>query len=69
MLFLHGTGDPFAQPDLLSGVVKRLGRRATLHEVEGGDHSFNVRGRKMPPAEVGASLAPAAVDHLRKLPA
>lgn len=69
MLFLHGTGDPFAQPDLLSGVVKKLGRRATLHEVEGGDHSFNVRGRRMPPGEVGASLAPAAAEFLRKLTA
>jgi uncharacterized protein len=69
MLFLHGTGDPFAQPDLLSGVVKKLGRRATVDEVEGGDHSFNVRGHKRPPGEVGASLAPAAAEFLRKLTA
>ena len=61
MLFLEGTGDPFAEPDLLSGrVVKKLGRSATLHQVEGGDHSFNVRGAKATPREVGASLAPAA---------
>jgi len=58
MLFLHGTGDPFAQPGLLAMVVRKLGRRATLHEVQGGDHSFNVRGHRLPPAEVGASLAP-----------
>jgi predicted alpha/beta-hydrolase family hydrolase len=57
MLFVQGTGDAFAQPDLLGGVVQKLGRRATLHQVDGGDHSFNVRGRKRPPGEVGASLA------------
>ncbi len=58
MLFLHGTGDAFAQDDLLQAVVKKLGRRATLHQVEGGDHSFNVRGVKASPRDVGASLAP-----------
>jgi predicted alpha/beta-hydrolase family hydrolase len=65
MLFLHGTGDPFAQPELLAAVVKKLGRRATLHEVQGGDHSFNVRGHKRPPAEVGASLAPVAAPFVQ----
>jgi len=67
MLFLQGSGDPFAQPDLLGAVVKKLGRRATLHEVEGGDHSFNVRGRKLPPREVGASLAAVVAAFVRKL--
>jgi predicted alpha/beta-hydrolase family hydrolase len=65
MLFLHGTGDPFAQTELLAAVVKKLGRLATLHEVEGGDHSFNVRGHKLPPAEVGASLAPVAAPFVQ----
>ena len=67
MLFLHGTGDPFARPDLLAAVVKKLGRRATLHEVEGGDHSFNVRGHKLPPREVGASLALVAAEFVQAL--
>jgi predicted alpha/beta-hydrolase family hydrolase len=67
MLFLHGTGDPFAQPELLAAVVKKLGRRATLHEVEGGDHSFNVRGHKLPPHEVGASLAEVAAPFVQGL--
>ena len=42
MLFLQGTRDQFAQSDLIAGVCHRLGRRATLHSVEGGDHSFSV---------------------------
>jgi predicted alpha/beta-hydrolase family hydrolase len=67
MLFLHGTGDPFAQDDLLRAVVKKLGRRATLHQVEGGDHSFNVRGVKASPRDVGASLAPVAAAFVKGL--
>jgi hypothetical protein len=42
MLFLQGTRDQFAQADLISGVCQRLGDRATLHHIEGADHSFGV---------------------------
>jgi predicted alpha/beta-hydrolase family hydrolase len=42
MLFLQGTRDAFADLSLLKPVVERLGARATLHLVEGGDHSFAV---------------------------
>jgi predicted alpha/beta-hydrolase family hydrolase len=42
MLFLQGSRDALADLDLLRGVTKRLGRRATLHVVEGGDHSFKL---------------------------
>ena len=45
MLFLQGTRDEFASLDLLQGVVKRLGSRATLHLIEEGDHSFKVPKR------------------------
>ena len=45
MLFLQGTRDEFATLDLLRGVVQRLGRRATLHLIEEGDHSFKVPKR------------------------
>jgi predicted alpha/beta-hydrolase family hydrolase len=67
MLFLHGTGDPFAQPALLAGVVDRLGDRATLVEVEGGDHSFNVKGRRADAREVGAGLAALAAPFVRRV--
>ena len=66
MLFLQGTSDPFASPDLLRGVVKKLGARATLVPFEGGGHSFEVRGRKRDPREVGASLAPHAATFIRE---
>jgi predicted alpha/beta-hydrolase family hydrolase len=46
MLFISGTTDQFAKRDLLAGVVSKLGDRAELHWIEGGDHSFNTsRGK------------------------
>jgi predicted alpha/beta-hydrolase family hydrolase len=45
MLFLQGTGDKLAELDLLKPVVEKLGSRATLHPVEGADHSFPVPKR------------------------
>jgi uncharacterized protein len=45
MLFLQGTRDQFAQLDLISSVSARLGDRATLHVIDGADHSFNVPKR------------------------
>jgi predicted alpha/beta-hydrolase family hydrolase len=65
MLFLQGTSDPFASPELLGRVVKKLGDRATLVPFEGGGHSFEVRGKKRDPREVGASLAPHAAAFIR----
>ena len=44
MLFLQGDRDEFADLKLLRPVVERL-ERATLHLVEGGDHSFHVLKR------------------------
>jgi predicted alpha/beta-hydrolase family hydrolase len=51
MLFLQGTRDEFADLSLLKPLVARLGKRATLHLVEGGDHSFKL------PASLGVKLA------------
>lgn len=45
MLFLQGTRDDFAGIDELQPVVRRLGPRATLHVVDGADHSFHVLKR------------------------
>ncbi len=42
MLFLQGTRDEFAELSLLKQVIQRLGRRATMHLVEDGNHSFSV---------------------------
>src|SRR5262245_48091165 len=43
MLFLQGTRDDLADIALIREVISGLGERATLFEIEGGDHSFEVR--------------------------
>ncbi|HEV8454793.1 MAG TPA: alpha/beta family hydrolase [Gemmatimonadales bacterium] len=45
MLFLQGTRDNFARLDLITDVCEELDPNATLHVVEGGDHSFAVLKR------------------------
>ena len=45
MLFLQGTRDTLAELDLITAVCHRLGAKATLHVVEGADHSFAVLKR------------------------
>jgi predicted alpha/beta-hydrolase family hydrolase len=45
MLFLQGAADKLAEVGLLKPVVKKLGSRATLHLVDGADHSFHVPKR------------------------
>jgi predicted alpha/beta-hydrolase family hydrolase len=60
MLFLQGTADPFARWDLLTKALDRLGDRATLHPIDGGDHSFRVRGRPKDDPGTGTALGEAA---------
>jgi predicted alpha/beta-hydrolase family hydrolase len=45
MLFMQGTRDSLAELSLLEPVVKSLGPSASLHRVEGADHSFHVLAR------------------------
>ena len=45
MLFLQGSADKLAELDLLRPVVAGLGRLATLHVIDGADHSFHVPKR------------------------
>jgi uncharacterized protein len=66
MLFIEGTRDPFADRVLVDRVLRALGDRAELASIDGGDHSFNVRGAKRSPREVGASLAPIAAAFMRE---
>ncbi len=45
MLFLQGSRDALADPDLVRQVVAGIGTRATLHMVDGMDHAFHVLAR------------------------
>ena len=67
MLFLQGTRDDLAELRLLEPVCHRLGDRATLHVVEGADHSFRVlkrsgRSDEEVVAELGDAMANWARD-------
>jgi predicted alpha/beta-hydrolase family hydrolase len=42
ILFIAGTRDALCKLDLLEPVIGELGSRASLHLIEGGDHSFKV---------------------------
>jgi predicted alpha/beta-hydrolase family hydrolase len=66
MLFIQGTRDSFARRDLLEGVVKRLADRAVLHPIEGGDHSFRIRGQPRDDHGTGRELAGLAADFIRQ---
>jgi predicted alpha/beta-hydrolase family hydrolase len=66
MLFLQGTRDTLADLGLITGVCERLGARATLHVVEGADHSFSVLKRSgRTDSQVLEELADAITDWLR----
>lgn len=42
MLFLQGTRDALADLDLITQTTANLGKKATLHIVDGADHAFHV---------------------------
>lgn len=69
MLFLQGRNDPFAAPnDQLDELVARIGPTATLEWIEDANHSFEIKGRKRPATEIGASLAPPAAAFIAAHP-
>jgi predicted alpha/beta-hydrolase family hydrolase len=68
MLFLQGTRDALADTAFLKGLTKKLGSQATLHLVEGGDHSFHVPARSgRTDAQVRAQILDAFADWAAKL--
>ncbi len=67
MVFLQGTADPFARTDLLAKVVRGLGDRAAYHPIEGGDHSFRVKGVRADDRDIGAGLAAVAAPFIERV--
>ncbi|GAB3601033.1 alpha/beta hydrolase family protein [Microbacterium tumbae] len=57
-LFIEGANDPFIQPVEQFEAVVATCRDARVEWVDGGGHSFEVKGRRRPAEEIGASLAP-----------
>ncbi len=64
-LFVEGTSDPFIQPVADFEASVATSPAADIFWVEGGGHSFEVRGAKRDPHEIGASLAPPVLAWLR----
>ncbi|MCC2034200.1 alpha/beta hydrolase family protein [Microbacterium allomyrinae] len=65
-LFVEGSNDPFIDPrEQLEQAVASC-RIAEIAWIEGGGHSFEVKGRKRPSDEVGAGLVPLVVDWMRR---
>lgn len=64
MLFLQGSRDAFAQPELLANTITAL-KMATLHTIEGADHGLRVRGRTE--EEVIAELVAVTLNWMQRL--
>jgi predicted alpha/beta-hydrolase family hydrolase len=64
MLFVQGARDPFGTPDELRPIIKRLKLKATIYEIEGGDHSFKVPKKIGNQDEVYNSAQDAIVEWL-----
>ena len=50
MLFVHGTRDPFGTPEEMQALAASL-PRATLHLIDGGDHSLVATKKADPKGE------------------
>jgi len=64
-LFIEGTNDPFIQPLEQFETVVSTCQNARVAWIDGGGHSFEVKGQKRPASEVGASFAPVIAGFIR----
>lgn len=64
-LFLEGTNDPFIDPHAQLEDAVAACRNASITWIEGGGHSFEVKGRKRPADEIAADLAPRVAGWMR----
>ena len=64
-LFVEGTNDPFIQPVAQLEEAVATCQDAEILWIEGGGHSFEVKGRKRAADEIGAGLAPLVADWMR----
>lgn len=67
MLFIQGTEDSLATHALMQELVRRLDPLARLHTIEGGDHSFRVRGARRPDDETGRALGALAAAFIHEV--
>ena len=65
-LFVEGTNDPFIAPRAQFDDAVAACQDARVHWIEGGGHSFEVKGSRRPADEIGADLAPTVAAFLRE---
>lgn len=65
-LFVSGTNDPFIDPHAQLEAAVASCQNARIAWVDGGGHSFDVKGRKRPADVIGAELAPLVAGFLRE---
>ncbi|WP_127474377.1 alpha/beta family hydrolase [Microbacterium sulfonylureivorans] len=65
-LFVEGSNDPFVQPLAQLEEAVASCRDAEILWIDGGGHSFEVKGRKRPAEEIGAELAPLVAAWMRR---
>jgi len=64
-LFVEGTNDPFIDPHTQLEDAVASCQDASIAWIDGGGHSFEVKGHKRPADEIGAGLAPLIADWMR----
>jgi predicted alpha/beta-hydrolase family hydrolase len=65
-LFVEGTNDPFIDPHAQLEEAVASCRDASIAWIDGGGHSFEVKGAKRPADEIGASLAPLVAEWMQQ---
>lgn len=65
-LFVEGTNDPFIDPHEQFERAVASCQDAETAWIEGGGHSFEVRGRKRSADDIGAGLAPLVAEWVRR---
>lgn len=66
-LFVEGTNDPFIHPREQFDEVVATCREATTLWIDGGSHSFEVKGHRRPADEIGAQVAASVLPWLGAL--
>lgn len=65
-LFVEGTNDPFIQPISQFEEAVATCQDARVVWIEGGGHTFEVKGQKRSASEIGSSLAPIVAEFARR---
>lgn len=64
-LYVEGTNDPFVDPHSQLEATVASCQDAKIVWIDGGGHSFEVKGRKRPADEIGGDLAPLVAEWIR----